>query len=86
MIKGELLAVDLVSVPSNRDAAVVSVRNYSGPSALREEARRLSDEARAATVKADLAEARRLLTTMAPPSRHGAQRRLVEALLRGRPT
>ena len=32
LIKGELLAVDLVSVPSNRDAAVVSVRGYSnGP-------------------------------------------------------
>ena len=53
LIKGELLAVDLVSVRSNRDAAVVSVRGYSNdPANVIAQARSFTNAARTAMMRA----------------------------------
>ena len=86
LVRGELLAVDLVSVPSNRDARVLSVRGYSqSPTDLRNQARRLTDDCRYAMMRADLAEAQRFLAELDAPARHGPMRTQVEMFLRGRP-
>jgi phage head maturation protease len=56
--KGELLAVDLVSVPSNRNARVLEVRSYSPT---RSAVRRLTVDALTTLAAAEIAEAKALL-------------------------
>ena len=61
---------------------MLSVRGYDNAAALLGKARRLSDEARMATARADLAEAKRLLAALDRPARRGTQRAQVDAYLR----
>lgn len=81
-VRAELLAADVVSVPSQSAARVLSVRGYDNAAALLGKARRLSDEARMATARADLAEAKRLLAALDRPARRGTHRAQVDAYLR----
>ena len=83
LIRGELLAVDLVSVPSNRDATVVSVRGFTeSPGALIGEARRALDDIRRSVMDHDLAQAKALLAELDTPAQHEAHRAQFEALVR----
>jgi hypothetical protein len=63
LIHGELLSADLVSIPSQRDARVLSTRGYSIPSrhGLRAEVDRALVEAELALAEVDLDEADRVL-------------------------
>ena len=83
-VRAELLAADVVSVPSQRDARVLTVRGYSNssPANVLAEAHRALGRARRALVDHDLAEARALLAELDPPARHGTHRAQVDASLR----
>ena len=82
-VRAELLAADVVSVPSQRDARVLTVRGYSNnPANVLGEARRALAQMRRALVDHDLAEARSLLAKLDPPARHGTHRAQVDAYLR----
>ena len=62
-VRAELLAADVVSIPSNRDAAVLSVRggSYGSPADGMAEARRAFDDLRRSLMDDDLRAAKALL-------------------------
>lgn len=76
LTRGELLACDLVSVPSNRDARVLAARS------LRWATNQTTADARAvallALVEVEIAEARRVLKSTQP----GSARRMVDQMIR----
>ena len=76
IVSGELLAVDLVTIPSNRDALVMSSRSFRAHAAT---ARTVSADALMALARAEVREARRL---MDHTSTRGTQRRRIDALIR----
>ena len=83
-VRAELLAADIVSIPSQSEARVLSVRGYTDtPAALFAKARSLTDAARTALMRADLAAAERLLATLDPSPHQGPARTQVETFLRG---
>ena len=83
LVRGELLAADVVSVPSQSAARVLSVRGYSGGAAAeRAEARRALADMKMALMRLDLQEAQRFIAELARPASHGAQ---VRDILRRRP-
>ena len=85
-VKAELLAADVVSVPSQSAARVLSVRNYpTTPAAEMAQARRALGEMKRALMRLDLAEAQRFIAELDAPARHGPMRTQVEMFLRGRP-
>jgi HK97 family phage prohead protease len=72
LVSGDLLSVDIVSVPSNASARMVSVRGFGVPSRgdFRAEADRTINAARLQLAMMDLREAERFLRTLSrPPSR-----------------
>lgn len=72
-IRAELIAVDVVSVPSNRDAAVLSVRGggYGSPAYGLAEARRAFDNLRLSLMDDDLRAAKALLAEADPSTSSG---------------
>ena len=75
--RGELLAVDLVSIPSQANARVLSVRGVgSNPTVA--DARRLAGQALLAAARAELTDARRVLKSSDP---RGTYRRAVDDLV-----
>ncbi len=79
----ELLAVDVVTIPANRDARILSVRGYGGGRFEVAEAKAALARVRRQLVDHDLAEARRLLDELdyTAPARRGS-RAVVEDVLR----
>ena len=75
-IKGELLAADLVSVPSNRGARILSTRSARHPMVAA--ALRVSADALVASARAELVEAKSLLRATDP---RGPARRRADAML-----
>ena len=80
-IKAELLAADVVSIPSQSQARVLSVRGHY-PATELSEARRALAAMNYRLMRADLAEAQRFLAELDPPSRRGTMRAQVDAQLR----
>ncbi len=79
IVTGELLAVDLVSIPSNRDALVMSSRSYTSDArSIAAQARSVSADALLALARVEIREARRLLAKTGP----GPQRQRVDTLIR----
>ena len=76
IVSGELLAVDLVTIPSNRDALVMSSRSFRAHAAT---ARTVSADALMALARAEVREARRLIDHT---STRGTQRRRLDDLIR----
>lgn len=81
-VRGELLACDVVSIPSNREARVLTVRGYDlRPKVPGRVAYDLA-QARKAMVAYDLAEARRILATYPDRPATGSLRRRVDDMLK----
>jgi hypothetical protein len=91
IVKGELYAVDLVSVPSNRDALILSAKSLGqNPDAVLAYARSVLADARGAlalggpvttrSVRALIADAERALGKPAGPARRMANALLEDAL------
>lgn len=76
-VKGELFAVDLVTIPSNRDARLLSVRGYT-PSAPVSEARRAVADALLELAREELKDAGRVLRD----GRNGPLRQRIDRLVR----
>lgn len=77
---GELLAVDLVTMPSNRDARVLSARSLGYGA--RSVTRRYVAEALLALADAEIADARAVLVMSAAVDRRGRQRRRTDSFIR----
>jgi HK97 family phage prohead protease len=69
LIKGELLAVDLVSVPANRDATVVSVRGYpASPVATLTDAHQALADLELSLMRFDLDQVQRFIDELDAPA------------------
>ena len=78
-VKAELLSVDVVSVPSNRGARILSMRSHPRPHAVIAHARRVCTDALVAAARAEIVEAKALLQAT---DTRGPVRRRTDALLR----
>jgi HK97 family phage prohead protease len=76
-VKGELLAADIVSVPSNSGARILSMRSARHPAVAA--ARRVTADALVTMARCELAQAKALL---AATDRRGPVRRRTDALIR----
>jgi len=85
LAKGELLAADLVSVPSQRDARVLSVRSYAVQSraGLHAEVERALVEAELAMAAVDLDAAERHVRSWSRPRRRQTVDEVIGEALRG---
>jgi HK97 family phage prohead protease len=77
-VKGELLAADLVSIPSNSGARILSSRSMPHP--LITAARQSADDALQASYQAEVVEARRYLKTVDPRPNRTLVRKFLRSL------
>lgn len=77
--KAELLEVSLVSVPSNREAAIVSIRALGRRGSLGQQASRTANKALVAMAELDLEEARRISRRSPPTTRRRAASAVTQA-------
>jgi HK97 family phage prohead protease len=87
LVSGDLLSVDIVSVPSNASARMVSVRGFGVQSRgdIRAEADQVLNGARWELAMADLREAERFLRSLSRPLRRQTDEALAQALRGGWP-
>lgn len=81
-VRAELLACDVVSIPSQSDALVLSVRGYRPGHELVAEAKTAAHSATRAMVAYDLAEAKRLLADYPAGNRHAHRDEVARTLRR----
>lgn len=78
LVQGNLLACDLVSIPANASARVVSVRSLDRSSAARQAARAAQADALLTIARAELTEAKALIRSTDP---RGPTRQMVDDLI-----